>query len=228
MFILTAGFLFFPLSSSRAGIIPIVNGGFETDDTYTGWPSTTGIWSYDVTDTVSAEQGVEPYEGERMVRFINTLQSGPGAEYSELFQVFEVAGSVIEDDIASGTFFMTVEYFCNRVPGDEETDTEFTLDVYGYNTESYPPDWHSGFVFHEKTSIITDGDPETWERITLVTSTLPVSVTYLSIDIAVHENVSPDDSPELEGHYADCVRAYFGSVGTGESSWGEIKSFFRN
>jgi len=60
------------------------------DDTYTGWPSVTGIWSYDVTDAVSAEQGIEPYEGEMMVRFINTLQNGPGAENSELFQVRDI------------------------------------------------------------------------------------------------------------------------------------------
>jgi hypothetical protein len=37
-----------------------------------------------------------------------------------------------------------------------------------------------------------------------------------------------DDTPEFDGHYADNVRAYWGSVPVEESSWGSIKALYND
>lgn len=228
IFLFTISLCSHSLNACDALTLPICNGGFEDDDTYVGWPSQTCIWSYDDTDVVTAEQGITPCEGNNMVRFISTLRTGGGADYSSLFQVFEVAGSEFEDDIASGTFFFSVEYCCNRVAGDADTDKEFILEVFGYDTSTFPSDWNSNYVFRESTSITTDSDPDTWEIITLTTSNLPESTTYISIHIAAHEDVNSGDSPEFDGHYADNVKAFFGSVDAESSSWGALKSIYSN
>ncbi|MFO7916357.1 MAG: hypothetical protein R6U43_11795 [Candidatus Krumholzibacteriales bacterium] len=228
IFLFCISFYSYSLQACGNCSLPLCNGGFEEDNTYNGWPSQTCIWSYDDTEVVAAENGITPFEGNKMVRFISTLQSGGGADYSSLFQVLEVTGSEFEDDIASGTFFFSVEYSCNRVAGDTDTDREFILEVFGYDTSTFPQDWHSNYVFRESTSIITDGNPETWETINLTTSNLPESTTYISIHIAAHEDVNNGDSPEFDGHYADNVKAFFGSVDTEDSSWGAVKSIYRN
>jgi hypothetical protein len=77
-----------------------------------------------------------------------------------------------------------------------------------------------------QNSIISDGDTGTWERVYACMTNIPVETTYIAIGIGARENVTPDSSPELDGHYGDNVSVYWESVPAEAPSWGVIKSLY--
>ena len=216
--------------SGSAGPLTVVNGGFETGPTYcNSSPTTYGIWSYDGAPVVAAENGITPYEGSHMVRFDNTLPCASGAEASELYQTLDV--SSIAADIATGSAIVWAEYYVNRITGNAQTDTEFDIWIAAFSGSpaNFNPTISNPAIRLKVASslILSDANPQTWERVGVFLDNVPVATTYLAIGIWARENVSPNSSPELGVQYGDAVRIYYGSIATNESTWGSIKALYR-
>jgi hypothetical protein len=230
--VVLTGLLVCIVSSSNVwgGELFPINPGFECCPVYSnGAPTGYGYWSYDLTQVVTAENGITPKEGSHMLRFIGTLPSGPAcpSHASETYQLFDV--SPIADCIVTGETFVWVEYQVNRVAGDSQTDTEFSIRISAHSgSPSSFPTYIYQALAEAQNSIVTDSDPATWEKVGVSLSGIPANTTYLAIGIWANENVYDDCSdPEFDGHYGDEIKLHYGCrMGTEETSWGAIKSLF--
>ncbi|MBN1342486.1 MAG: hypothetical protein JXQ73_07390 [Phycisphaerae bacterium] len=187
----------------------LMNPGFETPASTTGgWPTACGYWQGDYSEIVTAENGIAPTEGDRMLKFIAT--SGPNApttaSASQVVQLVDLRG--LTSQIAEGYTHARVRARFNRVTGDAQTDTRFTADIYAYAGEpnTFSEQWdQSSYLGKGNTAIYTDGDPNTWEWAT-AELILPVDTDFIAVHISATENVYNDTTePEFDGHYGDAV-----------------------
>ena len=73
----------------------VVNGSFELVETLpVGIPSGIGYWGGDICEVVAADSYVIPFDGTKMVKFINTTAVGPSMSSveSQLFQFIDLQG----------------------------------------------------------------------------------------------------------------------------------------
>ena len=137
-----------------------------------------------------------------MLKFIGTAPTGAGAGAvaSEVMQLIDVAG------FAAGTPLRASAYV-NRVSGDSQTDTSFSLFLQAYSGS--PADFPSVInnpIDGTQVFFDSDGDESTWERIETETFLLPAGADYLELRFLAIENVFNDGVlPEFDGHYGDAV-----------------------
>lgn len=187
----------------------LMNPGFETPASTTGgWPTACGYWQGDYSEIVTAENGITPTEGNRMLKFIATsVPNAPDpAGTSQVVQLVDLRG--LSGPIAEGYMRARLRARFNRVTGDAQTDTRFTADLYVYAGEpnSFSAQWsQSSHLAKGNSAVYTDGDPNTWEMATAVV-TLPANTDFLAVHLAASENVCNDTTgPEFDGHYCDTV-----------------------
>jgi len=180
--------------------LDITNPGFETSGIGVGFPNVFGGWGGDKSEIVPAEFGITPFEGSRMLHFINTKKSGPGSTVgSDVWQFIDT--STFSFEIATGLAVLSATAFFNRVLGDDDTDTLFEVRIDAF---SGTPDSKTKLA-SAAGSILSDGLLYTWEQAD-VSLVLPSDTTFVGIRISSRENVSKDDSGvEFDGHYADNV-----------------------
>lgn len=189
----------------------VVNEGFETMEV-TGWgpPSSYGDWGYDYSMIVPASPGVVPYEGIQMLQFLATGwedYSAGSAGACQVYQIIDV--SAYTDDIANGIAVAQANMYCNRIAGNEQTDTEFLINLMAFTGDpanfwdqiKYSGNW----IARQDASFISDADPATWQPLD-VSLTLPVNTDYIAVGVHAVENIFNNDStPEFDGHFADMV-----------------------
>jgi hypothetical protein len=192
-------------SVSRANIL--VNASFETVvSTSTGsgdWPADVGYWRGDTSEIVGAQDGILPFEGSHMLRFVNA--GGPAATHyhaSEVMQLVDV--SSFSAEIEQGLLLASASAWFNRVLGNAETDTAFGVRL---RACSGSPTTFLGASRVELTRvdnfITTDGETESWEMAS-VELLLPAGTDYVAVDIYADENIRNDTSGvEFDGHYGD-------------------------
>ena len=188
--------------------ISLFDGSFENEATpaATGYPTGPGSWSGDQVEVVeSGHQGVTSFEGERMLRFVQTWGEEPekrGAR-SNQWQIVDLSGVNTDGD----KLLATLRARFNRIDDGPDTDTVFRIEVQAfsgdpataeaqYDSEAY----FSGAVLKKST----DGDPRTWEDLEVTTS-VPPEANFLLIGFYAHEDVvdDPPTAPEFAGHYVD-------------------------
>ena len=200
---LSTGMLAF-IGASAASATLVINPGFETLESTLGRPSSYGDWGDNVSQIVTAENGVTPHDGSRMLKFIATGPAGPDVGGgSSVYQLLDLSSFAAA--IASGQAQVTASAFFNRAFAGVETDTQFVIGLTAY---SGSPAAFPGFPTPLATatvSLFSDGDALTWEM--LETSLLlPTDTTYVALLLAAAENVvNQNTSPEFDGHYADAV-----------------------
>lgn len=214
----------------------VVNGGFETpESTSTGepvnldWlPTEYGDWAGDVSNIVTGQNGIAPYEGNRMLHFIYSGPDGPysGLVASQLYQIIDI--SEHSSLIASGKALAVASFRVNRVAGDSETDKLFDLEIMAYagSHSNFPESIDNDELGHAAENLESDSNVATWELLTTQLP-LPNSTEYIVIEIDAHEDVVNDGSdPEFDGHYGDDVKVEIFNIETGakEVSWGKIKA----
>lgn len=186
----------------------LVNGRFEFVESLEVpglQPVLTGDWAGDPA-TITSVGGVSPYEGASMLRFdaTNPAGSGLGTVSSQQWQTIELLPW--EDRLRAGYLTARARYRVNRVAGDAQTDTEFSLRLGAYQGD--PAEFTNapnGYLVQVSESLLSDASPATWEAIE-VTLEVPAEADYLAVEILATENVFNDGSaPELDGHYADDV-----------------------
>jgi len=185
----------------------LVNPSFESPETVTGGPpNSRGDWQGDISAIVEAENGITPTDGSHMLRFYTTQPLGGGdASSGQMYQLIDLAP--YSTAIDTGEASLSASALFNRVAGDASTDTEFTVTVSAYTGDpaDFPSQWETGEP-SQLTSIITDGDPGTWEALNNDFA-IPAGTDYVAVTVAAVENISNDETAELDGHYVDQVSA---------------------
>ncbi len=186
----------------------VTNGGFETaGSTSSGafLPTTAGVWDGDITSIVTTESGIVPYDGTRMLHFINTAPTGPSpAGSSECIQSIDLTPHAAL--IASGAM-VVFRFKVNRVAGGPQTDRLFAayIEAHSGSPANLPSTWASSPLASSSATLVSDSDPSTWEQVTCALR-LPPATTYVAIDLGANEDVvNNTGNPELDGHYADDV-----------------------
>jgi hypothetical protein len=119
------------LSSAGPVSLSVANPSFETAETVQGFAPTFGDWGVDLSAIVPAENGITPLDGTSMLKFINTGISGGGGTSADVGQAIDLSSHAAL--IAGGATVNASAYF-NRVAGDAQTDTQFTIQMRSFNT----------------------------------------------------------------------------------------------
>lgn len=197
------------LANAVSGSV-LVNGGFESVEPIgTFWPDQYGDWNGDGGTVVTAENGISPLEGNRMLRFDYGAPSSFGATNLGASQVEQLVDASLFGDVSSGIVKIQASAWFNRIAGDSQTDTEFSiaLTARSGNPINYPADKESepGGLAFAITTFLSDSDVSTWEKAS-VHLVLPSNTDFVSIQVVAVENVFNDFSGvEFDGHYADNV-----------------------
>ena len=163
-------------------------------------PTDFAHWQGDEVDYVAQENDISPPDGSKMLQFEKT-STGLGGELSQYFQNIDL--SDYRTAIAAGNTLLSASAVFNRVPGDAQTDTKFTLVVYA---RSGDPSSYTNLATW-RTDLLSDGDVQSWERAAIGEVFLPANTDFLQVEIAAVENVHEDNvAPEFDGHYADHLR----------------------
>jgi hypothetical protein len=199
-------------SAGPAAAIPlsVANPSFETAEPVQGFPSTFGDWGVDLSAIVLAENGITPFDGSNMLKFINTGILGGGGDSADVGQAIDLTPHAAL--IAGGATVNASAYF-NRVPGNAQTDTQFIIALRSFNTNNVLAafDGTTASTASASASLISDSNASTWEKLT-AQLVLPTDTTFIIMYMFGFENVSPNSSPELDGHYADLVSASVNST----------------
>ena len=202
--------------SARADFALVENGGFEVNDTGLFLPLDCGYWSGDRHELTigNEEDGIIPFEGVQMLHFQDALPTGPsgGSIGCELWQMIDM--TEFQDEINSGEWFISAEGYFNRIAGDAETDTQFSILVTAYSGDpsSFTGQWGSGELVYSEGFVFTDDDIETWER-AVTTTMLPVGTDFIVVRVTSTEEVMNDaEFPEFDGHYADAITVTFTQI----------------
>jgi len=181
------------------------NDGFEAGQWQGSWPTKGGIRGGDHADLVAAERGVKPREGEGMLRFGATnFRSAGSSNGAQVAQVIDI--SKFKKAIASGKARVVACVFFNRVPGDAQTDTSFSISIAAYAgspTAHFALSQQHRWLSRSSEGLHADADPKTWQKLA-VRLPLPKNTDFLGIQLLAAENIFNDvRAPEFDGHYAD-------------------------
>ena len=96
----------------------------------------------------------------------------------------------------------------NRVAGDAETDSQFSIQLESFEVGSDEAQHllKSGRLARSRTGhqLLSDSEPASWEKLEAVL-TLPANSRCINVMILAFENVVNDDevNEEFDGHFAD-------------------------
>lgn len=188
----------------------LIQPGFEPGtDLQRGDRAEPGLWQGDVCRIVGQQQTVKPYSGTGMLLFQSTghnTEGGKTTQASQLSQWIDL--SPWRNVIAAGRVQAKITARFNRVSGDAETDSQFSVELESF--EAAPDEAqhlrNSRRLARSRTShqLLSDSNPESWEKIEAVL-TLPANSRCIQVTILAFENVVNDDNAnaEFDGHFAD-------------------------
>ncbi|MEM9280199.1 MAG: hypothetical protein AAGA96_00085 [Verrucomicrobiota bacterium] len=190
--------------------LSVFDGGFESGSAseVLGYPISTGLWTGDPSEVVaSGDDGIVPYEGERMLRFQKTAGLGEQGKQqrANLWQMTSLA----DVELGEEPVIATVRARFNRIAGDHRTDTQVRVEISAFS--GMPSDLEkrldsSEFLTRTITRVEIDAEPESWEAVQ-ASIIVPQGTTMLLLGVAADENVhnNPPEEMEFEGHYVDAV-----------------------
>lgn len=192
--------------ASLAGAATVANPSFETGSPVIGG-SLNLNWSGDVHGFVTAENGITPLAGNRMLKFINSSSSGPSsANVCDVIQIVDFSSAPDQAVITAGGASVIASAFFNRVRDlvqPNVVDTRFALTVRSHSSYSNAVSLAATNVF--TANLLSDANLNTWEALSS-SITLPTNTLYVTIHLAAVENVVNDTAGvEFHGHYADEV-----------------------
>jgi len=112
-------------------------------------------------------------------------------------------------DISSGNVRVKMSARFNRVSGDDQIDTQFTIQIYAFEGDCTSlNDQYMGLqtnLAYATQDISSDNDITTWE-LAEVEFVLPANTDFVAMFVHAKENVFNDPgSGEFDGHYVDAV-----------------------
>ncbi|MDR3404906.1 MAG: hypothetical protein P4L99_20545 [Chthoniobacter sp.] len=202
------------LVGGKERVLPLVNGSFEgsKEPEANGTPTQFGVWSGDFSRVVGAEQGVEPRQGQRMLRMERSvsLVSPPGASnrIGDLMQLVDLRP--FKEDFASGNAILEVSASCAMASEETEEKFRFSVQVYAY---SGTPDELEGNPHEVIQSALASGlrgvrlaGGRKWQKVT-TRLLLPAEADFVMVKLLVSRLVPRQSGPvEFTGHYIDDVK----------------------
>lgn len=186
---------------------PLVSGDFEDIAKVggEGMPTAVTTWGGDSCEIVRRFEGVAPHAGDRMLRFIATGESADSDVWSASEQWQFVDLAPYGDAISNGVTAELSAWF-NRI-GSEQAVNEFVVVLAAYR--GTPEDVKNLWWGHRpemalaysQDTIVTDEDPNTWER-DEVRFEVPAGANLLLVSIAAAKS---NPTEKLSGHFADSV-----------------------
>jgi len=128
LLILVAG-LAFTLGPASANLI--ANPGFETLEIVGTPPTSFGDWGVDPATIVTAENGITPHGGSRMLRFDGTEAFGGNGAFADVATI--IGMSAFAADITAGGATLNALAWFNRIEGDGQTDTAFRVIIRAFS-----------------------------------------------------------------------------------------------
>ncbi|MEO1011655.1 MAG: hypothetical protein AAFX53_10145 [Bacteroidota bacterium] len=191
------------------------NPGFVTDAFGTNFPNVAGGWSGDGVTQVMTENGINPPEGDHMLRFdfadLNASSALSGSEIAQLY----VLSENLKDRIDNGGESITIrqEVFFNRVAGDANTDTEFIVLIIAFDgpTTDFAEDYLNRAdlnLVRASSTVSSDACTNTWERLG-AQIVIPQGTNYIGVVLVATEDVENDTTgTEFDGHYVDAASLF--------------------
>lgn len=189
------------LQTASAG--QLVNSSFETVEPLGGGPPTTfGDWAGDQASIVTAENGIAPASGSRMLKFTGTEPAGGGTgDTSTTTQYVDLSPFAAE--IAAQRLRVLITGKFNRI---DATDSEFAFELIGYDGTPSAP---GSITTVRSQNIITDGNPATWQEASNYIIP-PAGTKMVAVNVLARENITNNPaSPEFDGNYADDLQLMF-------------------
>lgn len=184
----------------------VANPGFESGSPGSGWPGTYGVWAGDAATSVTAQQGIAPAAGSKMLKFVHGGSSASALEASQVRQLVDVSAYL--GLIRANGAAVALKASFNRVQFDAQTDSRFVVKVYSFAgaPSTAPTQLESGsWTAMQFADLISDDDTLTWQTAEAVLH-LPTGTDFVCIEVAAYENVLNDTSDtEFDGHYCDLV-----------------------
>ena len=207
---LSAGVLLGAAASAQTNLV--TDGGFEAPDASMAPQATAlcfptsfaqaGQWRGDRAAIVAGtNQGIAPFEGSQMLHLIFAAGSPSELNSSQLKQIIDLRA--FETDIDAGGASLSASARFNRVQGDAQTDTLFSIQFAAYQAGDTP--FPSPTGPDASGTVLTDGDVNTWQ-LASADLVLPVGTDFVLLQVFAAENIKNDTSgTEFDGHYADDV-----------------------
>lgn len=169
-----------------------------------GMPLTFSNWSGPAYELTGPTQGIGPFEGAGMLRFL----APPGGGDSVVWQLIDLRP--FKAQLASGDAQIRASVLFNRVRGNAGSANEFALTVAAYAGE--PVDTAQLWARRKEVAlavaekvIATDNDPATWEKAAVATP-LPASADFMIVGLrAIHPATAAAGADPFPGHFADFV-----------------------
>ncbi|MHC4288841.1 MAG: PEP-CTERM sorting domain-containing protein, partial [Planctomycetota bacterium] len=187
----------------------VTNPGFEiSENTDNEYPNTYGNWEGDISEIVTNENGITPLEGSKMLHFIYAAgdYGAHSTIASQVRQIIDVSG--YSDMIASGNAKANLSAYFNRILGDAQTDTKFSVRIDAFegqisNYVNLARDQEQ--LAYSRGEMFTDSDTSTWEM-AATQLLIPTNTDFLAIQVLAIEDVYNDTfGTEFDGHYCDMV-----------------------
>lgn len=194
--------------AARVTAATVTNPSFETGTPVFSSPFVTD-WRQDGHAFVTAENGITPSAGNRMMKFLSTsfasatVLQGSAAIGGDVRQIVDLSSPTDQAIILAGGSSVTVSSRFNRVVG-QNVDTQFVIRLEAHI--NYADAQSTISTVNNTTSFFSDTNLTTWETLSN-TMALPTSTKFVSMMVSAYENVVNDPGfPEFHGQYTDEVQ----------------------
>lgn len=174
-----------------------------------GMPKVPGVWGGDASQIVPAFDGVQPYQGNGMLKFIAAHAAGSelvGQVASELWQIVDLRPYASR--VHAGEVRAELSAYVNRLA--ETTNTEFGVSMVAFrgDFQQAPNYWDrkneatSERLASTSSSLQADEESETWEQIRSDFA-IPAGTDFLLVNLRATQNVSKRRESPFKGHFLD-------------------------
>ncbi|MFT5466544.1 MAG: hypothetical protein ACI8UO_001644 [Verrucomicrobiales bacterium] len=233
----------FPMPSHELSVgFPRDNFGLQTI-LGGGFPRQAGWWNGDACKLVPHSQTgkVVPASGLMMLQFLATRSSDlpglSGQRASELWHIVDL--QPFAERVNAGEVTAKISSEFNRIPGAPNSEFQLQLNAFRgqiIEAENYWDRKHeptSERLASSGSTVLTDENPETWERLE-ATMVVPSGTDFLLVNLLAFENETDRDENEFEGHFADNVSLSLAvkarksepiAFWRGEGDWGDSSNW---
>ncbi|HWL08604.1 MAG TPA: hypothetical protein VNQ76_09375 [Planctomicrobium sp.] len=182
-------------------------------------PEIPGIWSGDFTSTVGVEQGIHPFNGARMLRFLRADYPGkPDADdsyFSDVYRLIDL--QLIRDEIHGGLAVIQASAMYNTIPPAPGERYGASIGMYAISREMASktrgilgPDFgltlsNESLAMARKHNPGLDHDPQTWEQVQCELR-IPEQADYVLLHFSVCYSALHGRRVIFDGHYMDDVQ----------------------
>jgi hypothetical protein len=178
-------------------------------------PLEAGVWRSDVAEIVGAEDGVQPAEGQRMLRLLRADHDGrakpTGGHIAAAYRLIDLRP--YRQEIAAGAGVVEISASFNAAVFPEGERYGCAISVYALDEDALPdrPGRLGSTLTNEALAMARssrtplDRDPATWQRVTTELR-LPADAEYLAVRLHISQAFEAEDRPVFTGSFVDNVR----------------------